>query len=120
MTSNVWPKRGLRPVQHEFRVREIGELRPVRALEIFAAATLGIDADEAGTRAFGIDGDRDLAEPQQQPADAARAFGVFGRVATVDQLHRGWRNEAAADAHRLQDERERPLRRMADEAEAII
>src|SRR3954447_10836045 len=120
MTSNVRPNRGLRPVQHEFRIREIGELRPVWALEIFAAATLGIDADEAGNRAVGIDGDRDLAEPQQQPADAARAFGVFGRVAAVDQLHRGWRNDATADAHRLQDEGEDSLWRAADQAEAIV
>src|SRR3954447_23179270 len=120
MTSNVWPKRRLRPVQHELRIREVGELRPVWAFEIFAAATLRIEADEAGNRAVGIDGDRDLAEPQQEPADAARAFGVFGRVAAVDQLHRGWRNDATADARRLQDEGERSFRRAADEAEAIV
>lgn len=72
-----WLRVYLRPVQHELRIRQIAELWPVRALEVFTAAPLSVDADEAGNRAIGIDGHRDLAEPQQQPADAAGAFGIF-------------------------------------------
>src|SRR6478609_8894701 len=78
----------LRPVQHEFRIREVGQPRAMRALEIFATAPLGINTDKAGDVLVGIDEHRDLAEPQQQPADAAGASGVFGGAAAVDQLHR--------------------------------
>src|SRR4051794_33177986 len=96
----------LRSVQYELRIREIGQMRPVRTLEVFPSAPLGINTYQAGNRLVGIDDHGDLAEPEQEAADAAGAGDIFGGVAAVDQLHRGWCDEAAADADRLQNERE--------------
>src|SRR5215469_5404184 len=89
-----------RSVQHELCVGEVAELWSARALEIFAAELLCVDTDKAGNRLIGIDGHRDIAEPQQQPADAAGTGGVFGGAAAVYHLHRGRRDEATADTYR--------------------
>src|SRR4030081_134139 len=43
-----------RAVQHQFGVGQIGKARAARALEIFAATRLGIDADQAGHRPIRI------------------------------------------------------------------
>ena len=48
---------GLRPVQHQFGVGQVGERGPVRAFEIFAATRFGEDTGQTGDRPVGVEDD---------------------------------------------------------------
>jgi hypothetical protein len=56
-TENI----ALRAVQHELGVGQVGKVRTMRAFEVFAAARIGIETDQARYGSIGIEHYRNLA-----------------------------------------------------------
>src|SRR3984957_21074250 len=108
-------------VQHEFRIGQVGKTGPVRALEIFAPARSGKNADKTAHRSVRVDDHREFALADQRPADRAGAPDIFGDIAAVNQLHSRRRNPSAPDAQRRQDEWKRVAAcRAAHQTDAYI
>src|ERR1700743_680887 len=93
----------------------------MRSLEIFATSQFGVETDETGDAAIGVENHRNLAIGKKSSPDRAGGPTILGDIAAIDQLHRRGGDPSFANPQRLQNERQSAaVGGAAHQAETVI